>query len=550
MAAQVALLPPISTLLGSREPIAKSASFAIQDGSPSRRVSGADEALQNDFINESTVWKQIERSLNLPALYRRREDLTVTLRMLHRVSFLRGLSDEDMMTVANNMSITTLSSQGSVIWEKKCVEDLQPVVATVSGSGSDDDLGMPSGEQVQSGAPEPTGSTRSMRPSGVTLDEFSLTTSMPAFTYPTQTIYILARGKVLLQIPTVNGPQYFPILPLDSFANELTTEALPVGSRYITAEPCTLVGLHPGEQPMNRILLQCDRYMLDEQIRGLRCNAKAKLFESWSPEDYEACARCLVPLRLDGHQMVIEEGEASDSMYVLKEGSLIATRITKPHPKKKYAHTKPRASEGYAGMVRHVPDPSLGPNEHIMQVATIAPGELFGELGLLCHDPDVRPGENIVWTDDYWEGALTERFREADSIAAASFVKELRGGEEKSEKEEERGESAEPSSQSSLPPIDIRYPLQTSPRVATVYAQVPSIVYRIVYPDCRRCISGVALTRLMEFIKGYPGHDDIFEQFEKQLKWTMYREEFIADVLQRNHRAGCVKRRELPKMKF
>lgn len=581
VASQVASLPPLSVLLGGGAPIAK----------PPIPVDGSREVVpeaitgvsagheEDDFVNETTVWKQIEKSLNLPALYRSREDLTLTLRMLRRIHYLKGLNEDDLMTIANGMRIETISTQGFVVWEKT---EPEPEVAD-SDSESENEmdemdrllLGIGSKKSPQRKADSnrlpqvdtssslnkvvSPSSSRFRSPGLEDHSMISAVSSLPPVSYSDQPVHFLARGKILLEIPTVNGMQHYPVLPLDTFGNELWTEALPVGSKYLSTEPCTLVVLQPGDQKLNRVLARVDKMRLEEQKRFLRDQLKVKIFESWQEAEFERCAKCFVPLRVESFQIVMEEGERSDCLYFLKEGQLTVTRLVRPHPKKKsrskHAPQHPQHQSAMDNLVRHVRDPTLAPTEHVMQVASLNPGEFFGELGLLAHDPDVRPGENIVWTDKYWTNALCNRFKQTDVVAEASFVKELCGGGRGSDQAGTGSSSGAASGDgTSLPRpdanehIDIRYPPVTTNRMATVYAQLPSMLYRLSFEHCREHIGGIALTRLMEFVKGYPAHDEIYEQFEKQLKWTVYRDEFIAEVLRQNKKKSSAE--HLPNLKI
>lgn len=563
VASQLAALPPLPVLLGGGEPIAKppiNLETCNSVTGPVSRGNGAgvgENATVEDFINETTVWKQIEKSLSLPALYRSREDLALTLRMLRRVHYLNFLMDEDLTTIANFMSIETVNVQGSVIYVKTEPEPEMADSESESENGDEEQDAKPIREKhlqkdelqtaMSGGDQRYSQSLSSPRFRSPTLEEHSMMSGVslvqPVY-YPESPVRILVRGKVLLEIPTINGMQHYPVLPLDTFGNELWTDPLPVGSRYMSTEPCTIVVLNPGDQKLNRVLARADKLMLEEQKRYLRDMIKVKIFESWQEADFERCAKRFVPLRLESFQVIIEECEHSDCLYFLKEGQLTVTRLVRPHKGKKARPnllgtssrlTSPRGESPRhtANLIRTVRDPALSPNEHVMQVASLNPGEFFGELGLLAHDPDVRPGENTVWTDKYWTDALTNRFRQPDVLEKASLVKELRGNSEKAE-----------SSTSEPPPppdgrganVDIRYPQKTTNRTATVYAQLPSVVYRFSFDDCRENIGGLALTRLMEFVKGYPAHDELYEQFEKQLKWTVYRDEFIADVFRQNRK--------------
>lgn len=749
----------------------------------------AEENNEHIFVNESAVWRQIESSLSLPAIYRRKEELSLTLRMLSRVPFLKRLNKEELLTVANGMKILSFPTSGCIAWEKalytggilgigcegggekeeiRCSkvgrssreegsirmlsqmseeqEDppegvgssggrkalrgrsgsvggtrLRDTKKRVSASSAEkirpssrsghkgsldrvDGMGLqhhgtsstsesnsrqsttalrslvqvmrtsPVEKRVDAGTGEHTlhecssfseasrplrpgsdykrtvsasvsgrrGSTRSGKKSkGGNQSVFESfndkykghrsTTTLSPYLVPPECpspVFILARGKMLLEMPTINGTQYFPFLPLDTFGHDLWTVNLPDDSRCITTEPCTVVVLDHSDLHLHAVLVRANKYLLEEQKRFLRDELKVKIFESWEEAEFEECAKCLLPLRVESFQLIVEEDEVSDALFFLKEGQLTVTRLVKPQLQKKKnkyilaspgGMTQPVASlppyclpyvstSKPLRTFRHLQQTSLLPKEHVMQVASLQPGEFFGELGLMAHDPDVRPGENTVWTDKYWVDALSNRFQQSrDAVAAeSSFLKELsrksnarslQDGTCRNDSSEEHGgalcarqlpnidgdnsrrrsskgtplkntrsgkgfetesndkeleEGFEPCSKAPVSkeeePIDQRYPLQTTPRKATVYAQLPSVLYRLSFQHCRQRIGGLVLTRLLEFMKGYPSHDDVYEQFEKQLKWTVYRDEFIAGILQQNRNTN--KKEHLPKLKM
>lgn len=757
---------------------------------------GSEEESEHFFVNESAVWKQIEKSLTLPAIYRRKEDLNLTLRMLSRVPLLKKLSKEELLALADGMKMLSFPTSGCVAWEKaaytgevagrewergkerreanrwtadrsipagsSAVEDkkysqrnelsggrlvgrpvrtrssnrsvssgeekwregknvvrepskasgswkmrsssgiksnsnfsrvevegkecghthvsstnnhehkilglpppmMQVMVANPDVKSSDLGINKSTPYEISSSPAEADdlrhgSSYRLAEPSDVSRgleniagekksriqnhslaltsqgkqNNYSTVTALSSYLAPSDVVspvFILARGKMLLEMPTINGTQYYPFLPLDAFGHELWTSNLPDEAKCITTEACTVVVLDHADKHLHSILDRANKLLLEEQKRFLRDELQVKIFESWDEVEFEECAKCLLPLRVESFQIVIEEEEVSDALYFLKEGQLTVTRIVKPQLQKKkfkpflpppgsFSQLQPLGAPLSASLLanrdqcpfRHLHHATLLPNEHVMQVASLQPGEFFGELGLLAHDPDVRPGEHVVWTDKYWVGALSSRFQQShDAVAAeSSFLKELCRKKPNARHQDNEGSQQElgqegekpsisPPSQRSIEsgssrrrfskvsglsrendgvknknegnssmedddgfepcshalmlnedePIDQRYPFQTTLRKATVYAQLPSVLYRLSYEHCRQKIGGLSLTRLLEFMKGYPSHDDVYEQFEKQLKWTVYRDELIAGILQQNRKAN--RKEHLPKLKM
>lgn len=550
VAEQVAALPPLSVLLGGGETIAKPflRSEVRLCGDNTLGIANSKE-LEEEVLNEVAVWRQIENSLALPVEYRSRGDVAVTLQMLRRMPFFSGMIEEDLLVVAGEMKIEMFSTKGLVIWEKA-----DPGLEELVGdelSDSEGDVVVKNDFDSQSCTSPLGGSSKGLLPSkGPHSDCSSPFATSDCGMYPDVTVYCLARGKVLLALPTVNGMQYHPVLPLDTFGNVLWSNPLPIGSKFIVAEPCLLVRLQPsssGIGALNYALSTADKLRLADQKRFLRQQVKVPIFESWDEQQLEDCAKRFLPLRLEAFQTIMEEGEASDCLCFLKEGQAGVTRLVKPLSKRPLkAPNVTQDSKGLpsvrlpepgnslwpSSLIRQTREPSLGGSEQAMSVASLNPGEFFGELGLLDHDTDVRPGENTIWTDAFWENALSTRFKQEELQGETSFMKELR---EKVINEISSMSSSVVQIECPRPElnehIDARYPAVTRNRAATVYAQIPSLMYRISYEDCKETIGGLALTRLLEFVKGYPAHEELFEQFEKYLHWKAYRDKLIADVL-------------------
>lgn len=386
-------------------------------------------------------------------------------------------------------------------------------------------------------------------------------------------LMILVEGKMLLGLPTANGMEYFTLLPGDAFGYRMLTEALPVGARYVTERACFLLmvrqrlptrgGAVEGGAllPVASAIRLAEEHVFRRQMDFLANRLSQKLFEtaaetqptgegkrkappSQRPHavvhpELVTCARSMVPLRLIDNQLLAGEGEASDALFLVYEGCITVSRVI-PLRKGLGPSALRGAGGGGGGAANGVPRNSV-----VMEIATLRRGELCGELGLIGYNPDMRPGEGTVWSDDYWRDALFNRFRVSPTAlnsSNAAFLKDIQdspatgrtahggssrcddsvcpldGAEEDVDREiEKRALFAD------VPP----------PRMAALISRNASLVYRLDYKVCRETFSSAVVTRLREYTKGYPSADDLRDRYEQQREWDVYREGVYREAVER-----------------
>ncbi|CCW72313.1 unnamed protein product [Phytomonas sp. Hart1] len=221
----------------------------------------------------------------------------------------------------------------------------------------------------------------------------------------------------------------------------------------------------------------------------------------------------------------------------------------------------------------------------MIEVATLAAGDFCGELELLGYDPNERPGEGVVWGEAYWREALLKQY--SARVDPAMTLMSLCSGTtakfapkgietpvkaktadkltETDRKEEDRCDNTLFSADTPLPPIPsslaaasvvdeegddnkedhqqnersdkknsvLRTTLAQFPRtrIATVRAKTSAIVYRLGYDDCRALFSDKIITRLREYVRGYPSNDDLSVVHEAQNKWRKYRTKIVDEIM-------------------
>lgn len=194
------------------------------------------------------------------------------------------------------------------------------------------------------------------------------------------------------------------------------------------------------------------------------------------------------------------------------------------------------------------------PTQAVMEVATLQPGEFCGELGLLALNPDLRPGEGIVWSDAYWEAALAERGG-GGGATATSANEALAFAGNGGDTAPNACVLAHPNDDNSgdvlreVEPAEEQLPDRWGPRRATVHAPRPCVVYRLSYDACRGCIRGSTLVRLKEFAKGYPSHRDVCDVYVKQERWNQYRKAVFEEVCQKHNENKQHMKQTLPQLK-
>lgn len=562
VAEEVAMLPPIPNLVAcDSEPIAPP--FTKRPPGICAIATTEDKKLitdKSELMSDANAWRRIGRSLVLQLSYRNDEDVAITLKFLQRIPFFHALSSSEMLTVMDKMHFTL--TRGTDIEVARVTDGTKDVKSSprpgfdgeplegIAASLLDPSLSI-------SSAPEDTrDATCKSKEKRLVESPVPLTGGVEPVPHWTDVsvqdddtdgdagLYVLVVGKLLMELPTAAGRQHFPVLAYDTFGYPLMTNVLPVGTRFVTAEPCMFVRLKASaSSTLERLLTKSNDRVLRNQFLFLKNGLSLSLFAGCPDTMIEACARNMLPLRLSTRQVLVEEGEESDAMFFISGGKILATRSIRsqlPLPAQlptQRAKPATLAAETLQGSPRSRRRP--GRRGHVMEVTAMHCGEICGEVGLLAYNPDTRPGEGIVWSADYWRAALLGRFvtQEETDVTSALFTGSTVGtGPSATDTGGDPLNLSANATHAHEAVEELRYPPIPMPRKATLYAQQPSQVYRLSYAACRKHLHGIALTRLQEYVKGYPSHDDLQGQYEQQHLWDSYREDLLKEVMQNRRR--------------
>ncbi|EPY34863.1 hypothetical protein AGDE_07773 [Angomonas deanei] len=464
VASQVAALPPLSKLLGT--PLSSNARRSVAEEVP------------------KSNWKRIEESMNADFVYRSDTIIQTTLSQLKEVPFFSELSKDELILLAREMELVHgKTSEVLVTKELPKTDDLDAAEDFSKGTILSSEMVGSSPVDVKDGKT----------------------------TEPNYTVIILVEGKLLLELPSVNGKQHFPVIPLDCIGYAAQWKLLPERARYIGTEQFTYIKFRVSHNsPMGRVFSKCEELQINRQREFLRHSLNVKVFDKMPDSTLSDLATALLPIRLRSNQILVEEGTEADVMYFVVKGSLCVTRLIE------YSEKKPngRQKEG-----------------EVMDIATLSVGDMFGELALLGHNPDVRPGENVQWSADYWRTKLLASLNTDDNDLDQSqkdFVDMISKG--KSAVTE--GSAANSGGHSATAPSQ-RLPKHSALRKASVFSKTPCIVYRLGYEDCRTYFTGATLTRLEEFSKGYPSYNDLFQEYNKKMEWNHYKRGVVEEVLEK-----------------
>ena len=303
--------------------------------------------------------------------------------------------------------------------------------------------------------------------------------------------------------------------------SKLFSSVLPSGSSFISEQRGTFALVFPEEHIQN-IVNDQDKKELQQRMAYLR-TLTVPLVTSWTDNEVADLAKNLIPLKLASHTVVVREHEASDGMYFIRSGKL--------------------------KVVREI-DFSVGnhPNAKLLELATLCPGEYFGELGLLSRDVDAPRATTLSKSEI--QALVKEPLLPTTSSNRTSTTEFKRNNNNSN-----NALSTTTTTTTSLTgsgnvlPVDSSVVkttvnesgeiiLATKPRQATVYAH--TFVELLVLPvdsfedllvrasSASRAHATVALLKMREYTLGYPTQNDIKCYFMKQKKWS----DFKATVFQ------------------
>lgn len=494
---------------------------------------------------ENELWEVVERSLEYPFVYRSDKNKALCLKMLRRIGLLQSLPESDLEGVASHMEIVRMRTK-------------EVILGKVPSSSSDSLLKVPdlvtsvvSGDSVSS-------ISCGVSPNQPHLEKEAVNQSFMGTLSDNRYVYVLLRGSVALRMPSIQSSMEAFVEPYEMFGLPLIIDALPLGSWYETTGDCVLLRLERDiDLLLDRVISDIEKKLVEERVHFLRQQLRVKVFTYWTLEEYEMFARSLIPLRLSWRQLVVGQGMDSDALYFIKEGNCVVVRnvpffcqqkmqkrVSSPLPSTGALlrrHSSGRRPDGGGKPSNTAPEaprrssPSLSPSPSsapppppmkLVELVTLREGEFFGELGLLNHNVDWKPGVDAIWSEAYWKDTLDRALCAPvdytaleDNLPWLSSQCDVTDGPTAncSSVSPERGERV--------------FPSTLFPRQANVYTKCPCVLYMLTYERCRQLFGEREYAQLKEFAKGYPSCENIEDQYERQRRWAQYRKALVRDVL-------------------
>ena len=285
-----------------------------------------------------------------------------------------------------------------------------------------------------------------------------------------RTFFIVIHGCVKQTLYTVNGRVFSELFKGATFGSPLVLDSVPAGTAYSAAEPTELLTLPVAkyEQHLG---------FLDERELARRVEFFKKLtvpvLANWKDAQFAALARAVYPIHYPSRTVSVREGEKADSVFFIVDGKMKVVREIDFTA----AYGEPCAK--------------------LLELATLAAGEYYGELALLRVHVDgnrrVKPRKLDVGEDTKFDESTSEE----DELELKALSDEKK-------------------------PIA---------RQATVYAHTPADVLVLPSEKYIQLFTESALIRSQEYAKGYPTQAEIRRHFLKQQEWANFKDAVMTQVV-------------------
>lgn len=500
---------------------------------------------------ENESWDLVERCLEYPFVYRSDKNRALCIKMLRRIPHLQSLQESDLEGVASHMEIVRLRAKTVVIGKSpfSCVDCFSKSDSAMSvclgESGGSIDLPHTISQELENVV-----DTRTRGMSGTLNGD--------------RYVYVVLRGNVALRMPSIQSSMRAFIEPYEIFGLPLVMNALPEGSFYETTGDCMLLRLQRDiDFLLDRVINDIEKNILEERVNFLRRQLRVKVFNYWSPDEYKAFARLLVPLQVSWRQVVVAQGMESDAMYFIKEGNCVVVRnvpfflhqkqqkkISSLLPlslKSPQQHSLSKLSNAGLKKFSHLegssqsqllsPTPISSAPMKLVELVTLREGEFFGELGLLNHDVDCKPNVDAIRSEEYWLDKLNTALCTAvDYTALKDDLPWLSARNSQTDCDTKSRDCVAGKQGDGV------FPSTSLPRQATVYTKCPCVLYMLTHDHCRSFFGEREYAQLKEFAKGYPSCENIENQYERQRKWARYCQTLVNDIFMGARNSG--KRKE------
>nr|CCC48875.1 conserved hypothetical protein [Trypanosoma vivax Y486] len=523
---------------------------------------------------EFDMWANVERTLELPFVYRTDQNKNLAFSMLRRIPLFKTLSERDLEVLSTYMKVVHIKENEIIMHKTSYV----PFDSTRSATRDSVPSSTHAATQAKGRVGQSLSSARSVpgsvgsakndmrRKSAVThIDEQGRQNTVDSFK-AAEFVFVLLRGSVRLHLKSPHCLVEGVIEPYEVFSLPSTVAALPLDSYYKTCTECVLLRFQQNSEiALDGVISRLDKKVVQEQANFLRQHLRVKIFLHWGQQDFERCARTLVPLRISWRQTIIEQGAESDALYFIKEGqcnvvrSVLLTHGTVPRRRRLKSITSSPASPLQLKTSSRLADAdsvetplsALCHNSHqqqfvarpvtgakTLEMATLREGEFFGELGLLNHNVDWKPNVEKIRSESYWRSTLAEAMRAPVDYSSLDGEMLWRCGTKLRDADTpfasctDKLLNLDSTTTTDLDEKTTVFPRNSIARQATVYTKCPCVLYMLSYDQCRELFGSREYAKLKEFSNGYPSRDDIEDQYERQRKWMKYRKTLVNDVLQ------------------
>lgn len=311
-------------------------------------------------------------------------------------------------------------------------------------------------------------------------------------------IFVVLSGVVEMRVMTPFSRFATDILKGEAIGEPHTLLNLPPATYFVVKEASEVLVVPSAG--LKRYQEQANAKDLEEKIEFLSTKLLVPLFNGLNRADIEEVAKSLYSVRFPSRYVILKEKENGSEMFFLRSGECRVVReIEFP--------------QGSTSVVK------------LMEMATLLPGEYFGELSLLNYD--------ITQNGNNGKGGITTKHggktdpKDDKALREAVIREEDVFGSVDAEEEPTEGETATARTLRSLarevvPPM--------TPRQATVYSHSVVEVYVLSVHEFVRTILPVTRRRMQEYCKGYPSTNEIRAHFRRQNQWQSYKQSVLKEV--------------------
>jgi len=136
--------------------------------------------------------------------------------------------------------------------------------------------------------------------------------------------YLVVKGEVALERPTVNGRVRTEVSPGDAIGNTLAMDALPPGSFYLTLSETHLLAFPWASY--EKFLPNFDENEILNRTAYLRERVVVPVFSPFAEARFRWFARCCYSIQLQSKEIAVREGDLSDCVFFILSGKMKVIR--------------------------------------------------------------------------------------------------------------------------------------------------------------------------------------------------------------------------------